>query len=201
MIKTTGLLIVDVQNDFCPGGALPAEDGDRVVPVLNEYARRVAASGGPVFASRDWHPPQTRHFRSGGGPWPPHCVQDTQGAAFHPDLAPPAGSTVITKGDNALDDGYSAFDGHDDAGLDLTTALQANGVSCVLVGGLATDYCVRASVLDALKHGFDTVLLLDAIRGIDVEEGDVARAIDEMLRAGATTATLDTVDSVIGTPA
>jgi nicotinamidase/pyrazinamidase len=85
MTKTTALLIVDVQNDFCPGGALAVEDGDRVVPVLNEYARRVAASGGPVFTSRDWHPPQTRHFRSGGGPWPPHCVQGTEGAAFHPD--------------------------------------------------------------------------------------------------------------------
>lgn len=190
----SALLVVDVQNDFCPGGALPVENGDRVVPVLNEYARRVAANGGPVYLSRDWHPPETHHFKAAGGPWPPHCVRDTAGAAFHPDLEPPAGATVITKGDNALDDGYSAFEGHDEAGADLASALRSDGVSTLLVGGLATDYCVRASVIDALENGFEAVLLLDAIRGIDAKQGDVARALDEMLRAGATTATLETID-------
>ena len=197
----TALLIVDVQNDFCPGGALPVENGDRVVPVLNEYARRVAGAGGRVYLSRDWHPPETRHFKSGGGPWPPHCIQGTKGAEFHPDLAPPAGFTVITAGDNPFDDGYSAFDGHDADGVSFAALLDAHGTRRLLVGGLATDYCVRASVLDALKHGLDTILLLDAVRGIDVEEGDVARALDEMLRAGATTATLETAGEAIGTAA
>jgi nicotinamidase/pyrazinamidase len=200
-MEGTALLIVDVQNDFCPGGALAVEAGDRVVPVLNEYARRVAGAGGDVYLSRDWHPAATRHFKSGGGPWPPHCVQGTEGAGFHPDLAPPVGFTVITKGDNALDDGYSAFDGHDADDISLSASLDVHGIGRLLVGGLATDYCVRASVLDALKHGLVTIVLLDAIRGIDVEEGDVARALDEMLRAGATTATLETVREAIGTTA
>jgi len=197
-MEDTALLIVDMQNDFCPGGALPVEDGDHVVPLLNEYAHRVARAGGAVFASRDWHPIETRHFRTGGGPWPPHCVRETPGAAFHPDLDLPAGSTIITKGDNALDNGYSAFDGHVADGRRLAEVLHARGISRVLVGGLATDYCVRASVLDALRNGFRTVLLLDAIRGIDIEEGDVARALDEMLRAGAVAATLETVGEVTG---
>jgi nicotinamidase/pyrazinamidase len=198
-MEATALLIVDVQNDFCPGGALPVEKGDRVVPVLNEYARRVAGAGGRVYLSRDWHPPHTRHFTAGGGPWPPHCVHGTEGAEFHPGLAPTAGFTVITKGDNALDDGYSAFDGHDANGVSLAASLDAHGITRLLVGGLATDYCVRASVLDAVKQGVDAILLLDAVRGIDVEDGDVARALDEMLRAGATTATLESAGEAIGT--
>jgi nicotinamidase/pyrazinamidase len=191
-MNQTGLLIVDVQNDFCPGGALPVENGDRVVPVLNRYARAIDGAGGAVFASRDWHPPETLHFNTGGGPWPPHCVQGTKGAAFRPDLDLPGSTVIVTKGDTPRDDGYSAFDGHDAAGHDLASLLDERNINRLLVGGLATDYCVRASVLDAVANGVDTVLLLDAIRGIDLEEGDVARAIDEMLRAGATTATLAT---------
>lgn len=194
-MKGDALLIVDVQNDFCPGGALAVERGDRVVPVLNEYAARIDGEGGAVYASRDWHPSETRHFQSGGGPWPPHCIRNTEGAAFHPELALPAGAVIITKGDNPRDDGYSAFDGHASDGRSLADLLRASRASRLLIGGLATDYCVRASVLDAIDQGFDVVLLLDAIRGIDAEEGDVARAIDAMLRAGATTATLETVDS------
>jgi len=189
----TALLIVDVQNDFCPGGALAVEQGDQVVPILNRYARALHRAGRPIFASRDWHPPDTRHFNTCGGPWPPHCVQNTEGAAFHPGLELPAGTVIITKGDNARDDGYSAFDGHDAAGHGLASILKERSVDRLLVGGLATDYCVRASVLDALENGLETVLLLDAIRGIDLEAGDVARAIDGMLRAGAITATLETV--------
>lgn len=177
------LLVVDIQNDFCPGGALAVPDGDAVVPVLNEYIRRFTAAGRPVFASRDWHPPETRHFQASGGPWPPHCVQGTPGAAFHPDLELPADVVVITKGDDPGDHGYSAFEGAGPRGRGLADALRERGVDRLFVGGLATDYCVRASALDARREGFDVVVLEDASRGIDAEPGDVERALDE-LRAG-----------------
>ncbi|MEJ2218118.1 MAG: isochorismatase family protein [Gemmatimonadota bacterium] len=194
MADGDALLIVDVQRDFTPGGALPAPDGDRVVPVLNEYAKRFAARHLPLFASRDWHPPETKHFEELGGPWPPHCVQNTEGAEFHPDLDLPAGTEVVSKGMDPGDHGYSAFEATLDDGRSLDRALGDLGVRRLFVGGIATDYCVRASVLDAAKHGYQPVLLLDAVTGIDVEQGDVARALDDMLRAGARTATLASVD-------
>jgi nicotinamidase/pyrazinamidase len=188
------LLLVDVQNDFCPGGALPVPEGDRVVPVLNEYVDRFERVGDPVFASRDWHPKVSRHFKEQGGPWPPHCVANTQGAAFHPQLKLPSDVALITKGTDPTDDGYSAFEAADQQGRGLKDVLKSSGVSTLYVGGLATEYCVRASVLDGLKQGLDVVVLLDAVRGIDVKQGDVARALDEMIRAGARTATLATID-------
>jgi nicotinamidase/pyrazinamidase len=188
------LLIVDVQNDFCPGGALPVPEGDRVVPVLNEYAQRFARAGQPVFASRDWHPAVTKHFQAQGGPWPPHCVAQSGGAAFHPQLKLPGDASVLTKGTNPEDDGYSAFEAADPEGRALAGVLAQQHVDSLYVGGLATEYCVRASVLDGLQNGLDVVVLLDAVRGIDVQEGDVVRALDEMLRAGARTATLATID-------
>lgn len=188
------LLIVDVQNDFCPGGALAVPEGDRVVAVLNRYIEAFAARDLPVYASRDWHPAETRHFKDSGGPWPPHCVADTEGASFHPDLALPAGAEVVSKGTDPEDDGYSAFEAHLEDGTALPASLEGRGVKRLFIGGLATDYCVRASVLDAARQGFRPVLLLDAIRGIDVEEGDQAAAMDEMIRAGATTATLRSLE-------
>lgn len=189
------LLIVDVQNDFCPGGALPVPEGDQVVAVLNRYMERLDA---PVFASRDWHPAETSHFKERGGPWPPHCVRDTAGAAFHPQLKLPADAVVVTKGTDPTDDGYSAFEGVDQNGMALGAALEQRGVRRLFVGGLATEYCVRASVLDALKQGLDVVLLTDAIRGIDVKPGDMTRALAEMQAAGARTATLGTIDRELG---
>ncbi|MGQ0815441.1 MAG: nicotinamidase [Gemmatimonadota bacterium] len=186
------LLIVDVQNDFCPGGALAVDEGDRVVPVLNKYIQRLDL---PVYASRDWHPVKTSHFREFGGRWPPHCIQNTQGAALHPDLKLPADTVVVTKGTNPTDDGYSSFEGVDDRGRLLADVLRADGVRKLYLGGLTTDYCVRTSVLDALREGFDVVLLTDAIRGIDVKRGDIDKAIEDMLRAGARPATLATVET------
>lgn len=194
MAKGDALLVVDVQNDFCPGGALAVPEGDRVVPVLNRYVARFTEAGLPVFASRDWHPAETRHFEAGGGPWPPHCVAGTPGAAFHPALALPPDATIVSKGTDPTDDGYSAFEAESEAGVPLPEALRREGVRRLFVGGLATDYCVRASVLDAAEAGLRPVLLLDAIRGIDVEPGDQARALDAMIRAGARTATLETID-------
>jgi nicotinamidase/pyrazinamidase len=184
MTANTALLIVDVQNDFCPGGALPVPEGDAVVAPLTARAREMSAAGAPVYASRDWHPPQTTHFRP-QGPWPPHCVAGTPGAAFHAGLELPSGTIVITKGNESGADGYSAFEGRTAAGTTLVDELRARGISHLFVGGLATDYCVRASVLEARRLGFEVTVLAEAIRGVEVQPGDSARAIDEMRAAGA----------------
>lgn len=194
MTKRDGLLIIDVQNDFCEGGALPVPDGDEVVPVLNRYIRRFTESGRPVFASRDWHPSQSSHFESGGGQWPPHCVRGTEGAEFHPELALPDDTVIISAGTDPDEDGYSAFEGDDPRGLALEASLRERGVRRVFIGGLATDYCVRASALDARDKGLEVVLLTDAVRGIDVNPGDVDRALAEMREAGVVAATFDDLD-------
>jgi nicotinamidase/pyrazinamidase len=185
------MLVVDVQNDFCPGGSLAVADGHAIVPVLNQYLARAAVAGMPVFASRDWHPAQTTHFREFGGLWPPHCVQGTPGAEFHPDLRLPEGTVVVSKGLNPVDEGYSLFEGKLEDGRDALAALRELGVTHVHVGGLATDYCVRATTLDALATRFDVFLLVDAIRAVEVQPGDGARAIAEMRAAGATSETLE----------
>ena len=138
------LLIVDVQNDFCAGGALAVPDGDAVAPVLNDWIAAAQAAGAPVFASRDWHPADHISFQAQGGPWPPHCVQGTSGAAFHPGLRLPADVGVVSKGTEPDVEGYSAFER-----TDFAERLRAAGVRRLWVGGLARDYCVRASVLDA----------------------------------------------------
>jgi nicotinamidase/pyrazinamidase len=184
------LVIVDLQNDFCPGGALGVAGGHAVVPVLNHYARHFAARGAPVFASRDWHPVVTSHFQEGGGPWPPHCVQDTPGAAFHADLALPAGTTIVSKGMDPDEDAYSCFHGRTDDGQDFAVALGERGVQRLFVGGLATDYCVRSTALDAIREGFEVVVLEDAVRAVDLRPGDGERALEELSRAGARLARL-----------
>lgn len=188
---TDALIVVDVQNDFCSGGSLAVPDGDAVVPVLDEYMARAADAGIPIFATRDWHPEHTSHFVTGGGPWPPHCVQGTRGAAFHPELRLPSGTLVVSTGMGPEDQGYSGFDGELPDGQSLEDTLRARGVDRVYVGGLATDYCVRATVLDALKHGFMASVLVDAVRPVDVKPGDGERALNEMLAAGAEPLILD----------
>jgi nicotinamidase/pyrazinamidase len=183
----SALLLVDVQVDFCPGGALAVAEGDRVVPVLNAWTRAFLAAGRPVYASRDWHPAASAHFVAGGGTWPPHCVQETPGAAFHPALDVPAGVVVLSKGmDPAESGGYSAFEAVDDHGQTLLDLLRRDGVRHLYVGGLATDYCVRASVLDARAAGLTVTVIRDAVRGVEVQPGDTARALAEMAAAGAT---------------
>ncbi len=185
-MQDTAVLIVDVQNDFCPGGALAVPEGDQVVPVLNRVAAQVAQWGGTVVASRDWHPPTTRHFAAYGGKWPVHCVQNTPGAQFHPDLKLPQGAVIISKGTSENDDGYSAFEGRAEDGRSLLEILRERGIKRLIVGGLATDYCVRASVLDALKNGFEVLVLTDAVRGVNLQPDDSERALQEMQAAGAT---------------
>jgi nicotinamidase/pyrazinamidase len=188
------LVIVDVQNDFCPGGALAVAGGDGVVPVLNRYAQRFARRGATVIATRDWHPPRTRHFREQGGAWPPHCVQATPGAAFHPDLALPAGTEVVSKGMDPEQDAYSAFQAETGEGMPFAALLGERGVQRLFIGGLATDYCVKSTALDALKEGFEVVVLQDAVRAVDVAPGDGERALAELQAAGARLVRLDQVE-------
>lgn len=182
--RSPALLIVDVQNDFCAGGALAVAGGDEVVPVLNRLAASVSALGFPVYASRDWHPPTSRHFVSHGGRWPVHCVAGTIGARLHPDLDLPPGALIVTKGVGPEEDGYSAFDGNIAGRGSLLSDLCARGVTEVIIGGLATDYCVRATALDARHEGFDVTLVADGIRAVDLTPGDGQRALDEMTAAG-----------------
>jgi nicotinamidase/pyrazinamidase len=139
---------------------------------------RLAALFATVAASRDWHPRDHCSFKEFGGPWPPHCVQETPGAAFHPGLKLPPGAIIVSKGTSRSKDAYSAFDGTD-------LAARLRGVKRAFIGGLATDYCVKHTVLDSIKHGFQTVLIADACRGVEVEDGDTARAVLEMTSAGA----------------
>jgi len=187
------LVVVDLQNDFCPGGALAVKDGDAIVPVVNRYLQRFGGAGAPVFLTRDWHPAVTQHFKAYGGVWPPHCVQGTRGAEFHPGLRPPAGAEVVSKGMDPAQDAYSAFQAEDGTGRPLPAVLAARGIRRLYVGGLATDYCVRASALDALHGGFEVVVLTDAIGAVELQPGDGARAIGEMREAGAKFATADDV--------
>jgi len=184
--STDALLIVDVQNDFCPGGSLAVPGGDRVVPVLNRYIERFVALNAPIFASRDWHPAVTRHFKTYGGVWPPHCVQGTKGAEFHAGLRLPGEALVVSKGMDPDADAYSCFQAEDPSGMPFAAALGERGVQRLFVGGLATDYCVKATVLDALREGFQVVVLEDAVRAVDVNPGDGAQALEAMKGAGAT---------------
>ncbi|HWK11777.1 MAG TPA: isochorismatase family protein [Vicinamibacterales bacterium] len=181
------LIVVDVQIDFCPGGALPIERGDEVVPVLNRWIAAAADASVPVCASRDWHPLHHVSFTESGGEWPVHCLQDSPGARFHPDLQLPASALVITKGVRFDRDQYSAFD---ETGL--ATELRKRRVRRVWVGGLAQDVCVRATVLDARREGFDTIVIADATRPVTRAGGE--RATDEMRQAGAS------VDTTVATP-
>ena len=184
------LIVVDVQNDFCPGGSLAVPAGDDVAPILTRYAERFAECGAPVFASRDWHPARTKHFAEWGGAWPPHCVQGTRGANFHAALALPPGTEVVSKGMDPEADAYSAWEAQTESGKPFADALAARGTRRVFIGGLATDYCVKATALDALRHGLEVFVLEDGSRAVDVKPGDGARALAEMSAAGARRLTL-----------
>lgn len=191
MHEKAALLIVDVQNDFCPGGALQIIDGDRVIEPINRAAQQFAAARRPVLASRDWHPPVTRHFRDFGGIWPVHCVQGTSGAAFHPSLRLPEGTVVISKGLGPELAGYSAFEGVTDDGRPLAELLSKLEVQRLYICGLATDYCVLCTAREALRIGLEVTLLTDAVAGVDLIPGASAGAIEEMEKAGARLATVE----------
>jgi len=171
------LLVVDVQSDFCPGGALAVPEGDRVVPLLNDWVEAAAAKGVPVFASRDWHPEGHVSFEEKGGPWPPHCLQDTPGARFHPDLRLLAGTVKVTKGTRFDQDQNSAFDQ-----TGLAEEMRRAGIRRLWLGGLAQDVCVLASALDARDAGLDVHLILPATRPVSPEGGE--EALEKMRAAG-----------------
>ncbi|MBN1947816.1 MAG: isochorismatase family protein [Bradymonadales bacterium] len=174
------LVVVDVQHDFLPGGALAVPHGDEVIEPLNRYIARFEERGLPIFATRDWHPARHCSFAEQGGPWPPHCVKDSWGAEFSAWLQLPSSVTIISKADREEQDAYSGFEG-----TDLHRRLGELGVKRLFVGGLATDYCVLNGVQDALRLGYTTFLLVDAVRAVDVNPGDGVRALAAMEEAGA----------------
>lgn len=193
----TALLIVDPQKDFCPGGALPVASGDAIMAPLNDALEHADNNDWPVLISRDWHPAETSHFREFGGPWPPHCVQDTPGAEFHDDLDvdETGRDVVISKAMRPDEDGYSPL--CDNAfvpdGRTAVQYLKDEGITELYVGGLATDYCVKAGVLDALKLGLKVYVLTDCIGAVDVNPGDGQKALEEMAAAGAVLTTAQDV--------
>ena len=191
----TALLIVDVQRDFCAKGALAVPDGDRVVAPLNLMSHAYTQARRPIYVSRDWHPATSEHFAPYGGRWPVHCVADTPGARFHDDLVLPDGAIIITKGESLSADGYSAFEGRTPLGSSFEHDLRQRRVTQLLVGGLATDYCVRQSVLDSVRAGFEVTVLTDAVAGVNLVAGDSDRALDEMRTAGATLTTVSEMAS------
>ena len=193
--KNDALIIVDVQNDFCPGGALPVPEGDQVVPTLNEYIKLFKEANAKIFATRDWHPPNHMSFKPYGGTWQPHCIQQSEGAKFHPDLKLPEDTSIISKAMNPAKESYSGFDR-----TTLAEDLKKDGVARVFVGGLATEYCVKNTVLDAIALGFETALLLDATRGINAKPDDVKKAIDEMTAKGAEKVALENFSEPVGIP-
>jgi nicotinamidase/pyrazinamidase len=173
------LIVVDVQQDFLPDGALGVADGDAVVPVLNEWIQRFEAAGLPVVFSRDWHPANHCSFEAQGGIWPPHCVAGSQGAEFADALRLPEGALIVSKATGAGEEAYSAFDG-----TNLSGMLARQGVKRVFVGGLATDYCVKFTASDAGQLGYQTTIVEDGCRGVNLQPDDVSKALDEMRAAG-----------------
>lgn len=172
------LFIVEMQKDFCPGGALPVEGGDEIVPVINRWIAEAETKGIPVYASRDWHPAGHISFKEAGGLWPPHCIQDSDGAQFHPDLALPDSTVIVTKGVRFDQDQYSAF-----AQTGLAVQLRKDSIRRLWVAGLAEDVCVLATVLDACNEGFEVVLIEKGTRPLTAKCGEKARR--QMKDAGA----------------
>lgn len=185
------LIVVDVQNDFLPGGNLAVSDGDAVIPVLNDYIDLFLSHGLPIFFTRDWHPEGHCSFQEKGGTWPPHCVIGTEGAEFAPALKVPVEADIVSKGSELERDAYSGFQG-----TNLAARLKELQVSRVFVGGLATDYCVLNTVKDGLKNGFHVVLLRDATRAVNLKPGDGEKAEQEMVELGANPADYQAIVNV-----
>jgi nicotinamidase/pyrazinamidase len=177
--------VVDVQNDFCPGGALSISGGDRIIPFLNRYIKYFERENLPIFMTRDWHPKVTKHFEQFGGVWPIHCIEGSYGAQFHAELELPKEALLMSKGMDPEEDSYSAFHAADSSGMALANLLKNWGVTQIYIGGLATDYCVKYSVLDALEEGLEVFVLTDAIAGVNLQPEDSSLAMEEMVSRGA----------------
>ncbi|HOZ49522.1 MAG TPA: nicotinamidase [Candidatus Hydrogenedentes bacterium] len=180
IVSSDALIVTDIQRDFCPGGALAVAGGDEIVPMVNALVGKFRH----VFYTRDWHPADHCSFADGpefqDGSWPAHCVRDTPGAAFHPELAVAADAEIVSKATDSGREAYSSFQG-----TDLVHRLRARGVNRVFLCGIATDYCVKASALDAVSYGFEVMVVEDACRGVDVPTGSAAAAMEAMREAGA----------------
>jgi nicotinamidase/pyrazinamidase len=185
------LLVIDMQIDFCPGGSLAVPGGDEIVDRVNRCIRIFTSRGLPVFATRDWHPRETTHFSRFGGQWPVHCVQGSRGAEFHPGLRLPHQVVIVSKGGDPKRDDYSPFQVTDAGGITFADRLRQSGVTHLYLCGLATDYCVRWTALDALRAGFRVTVLTDAVRGVELIPGDSQRALEEIVAAGGEVANLD----------
>jgi len=185
----SALVLVDIQNDFCPGGALAVAEGDETVSVANRLMPHFPL----IISTQDWHPINHVSFRERGGPWPPHCVQGTEGAALHPDLNRTPISHYFFKASSVDNDAYSEFEGADDTGRSLDEVLRSNGVKRLYVAGLATDYCVRATVLDGVSRGYEVYVCTDGVRAVNVDPMDGEKALNEMSRAGAHLITSDEI--------
>ncbi|MDR3238008.1 MAG: isochorismatase family protein [Spirochaetia bacterium] len=177
------LIAVDIQNDFCPGGSLAVADGDKIIAPANRLIKLFEQKGYPVFFTRDWHPADHSSFNENGGAWPPHCVAGTQGALFHKDLIVPERSFVISKAVEKNSEAYSGFQG-----TDLSVRLRSLGINDLVVIGLATDYCVKSTVMDAIQEGFAVTVISDAVGAVNVQPDDGEKAMLEMQKAGAKTA-------------
>jgi nicotinamidase/pyrazinamidase len=180
-LKDAALVLVDIQNDFCPGGALAVPEGDSIVDVVNKIMPEFAL----VISTRDWHPANHISFKERGGRWPPHCVQNTPGAELHPALDQSSIAYHFRKAYAADRDAYSGFEGTDESGRTLDEVLKSHGVKKLYIAGLATDYCVLATTLDAVKNGYDTYAITDAMRAVNEKPGDDVKALDKMARSGA----------------
>lgn len=174
------LIVVDIQRDFCPGGSLPVTNGDKIIPAVNRLVDKFEKASLPIFFTRDWHPRNHISFRANGGPWPPHCIRGTPGASFHPSLEIPKNAQVIDKGTLEAEDAYSGFQG-----TDLARKLQGLHVSQIYVVGLATDYCVKNTVVDGEAKGFETFVVADCVKGVNLKRTDSATAMRTMLSRGA----------------
>ncbi|MEK6325609.1 MAG: bifunctional nicotinamidase/pyrazinamidase [Acidobacteriota bacterium] len=196
-VQDTALILVDIQNDFCPGGALAVNEGDQVVPIAN----RLIPEFPLVISTQDWHPANHISFKERGGPWPPHCVQGTRGAELHPDVRTDTIAHYFRKASSPGKDDYSEFEGKDAQGRSLDELLKSHGVDKLYVVGLATDYCVLETVLDGIKYGYEVYAVTDAMRAVNVNPDDGEKALQKMAQAGAHLVTSDEALNLSGTAA
>ncbi|HBR15241.1 MAG TPA: nicotinamidase [Candidatus Omnitrophica bacterium] len=180
-----GLLIVDVQNDFCRGGAMPIAQAETIIPVINNYIEYFYTRSAAIIATRHWHPATTSHFETFGGLWPSHGIRDTPGALFHPSLTLPRDVLIVSKGMQPDEEGGSAFEGVDSKDKSFLMVLKERKVKELFIAGFATEYCIKATVLDALENNFAVNLLMDAIKGVHIEPEEAEYAVKKMLRKGA----------------
>lgn len=179
------LSVTDVQNDFLPGGALGVLEGDKIMPPINRAIALFKKANLPIFFSRDWHPPDHCSFKDQGGPWPPHCVQNTSGAEFSTELEIPEGAIIVSKGTEKESEQYSTWEGHDAEGNTESVLMKKLEIRRIFIAGLATDYCVLNSVKDALGEGYEVYVSTDAVRAVNVNPGDGEKALNEMIGLGA----------------